>query len=251
VEPDAPVLNMGARRRLRIEAFVVLAVAVGTWYAVAPHLSPLDLWPAVALVALAVLPATLGLIFLALPLWSRRWMIGAAAGFGVVAFVTWEADWHLASNFAKLAAYTCAGWAFLQIFEALSWVVLVAAIIPFVDTISVAAGPTKHIVNHHFEVYSALAVAFVAPGSGAAYLGPPDILFFALFLAAAVRWGLRPGWTWLAMTGMYSLTLVLANATNVGGLPALPFLSVGFLLANADLLWREFRRHRASRTDPT
>jgi len=93
-------------------------------------------------------------------------------------------------------------------------------------------------------VYSALAVAFVVPGGGAAGLGPPDILFFALFLAAAVRWRLRPGWTWVAMTGMYSLTLVLANAADANGLPALPFLSAGFLLANADLLWKRLRpRH--------
>ena len=126
-------------------------------------------------------------------------------------------------------------------FEELAWVVLIALIIPFVDTLSVIAGPTNNIVNHHIEVYSAVAVAFVAPGGRAAGLGPPDILFFALFLAATVRWQLRPGWTWLAMTGMYSLTLVIANATNVSGLPALPFLSAGFLLANCDLLWRRFR----------
>ena len=47
------------------------------------------------------------------------------------------------------------------------------------------------------------------------------------------------------MTGMYSLTLVLANATDVNGLPALPFLSVGFLLANGDLLWRRLRPRQA------
>ena len=47
------------------------------------------------------------------------------------------------------------------------------------------------------------------------------------------------------MTGMYSLTLVLANATDVNGLPALPFLSFGFLLANGDLLWRRLRPRRA------
>ena len=46
------------------------------------------------------------------------------------------------------------------------------------------------------------------------------------------------------MTGMYSLTLVLANATDVSGLPALPFLSAGFLLANGDLLWRRLSRRR-------
>jgi hypothetical protein len=158
------------------------------------------------------------------------------------AIVTWEAGSHLASNFAKLAAYTCAGWAFLRLFEELEWVVIVAVIIPFVDIISVAAGPTKHIVNHHFEVYSSVAVAFLAPGGGAAFLGPPDILFYALFLAATVRWRLRPGWTWLVMTGMYSLTLVIANVADVGGLPALPFLTAGFLLANSDLLWRRMRR---------
>jgi hypothetical protein len=244
VEPDPPVLT-GAALRLRVGAFVVLAVAVVTWYLVAPHLSPVGLWPAVTIVAVGVLPATLGLILLALPLWSHRWIVAAGIAFGIAAVVTWEADSHLASNFAKLAAYTCAGWAFLRLFEELGWVVIVAAIIPFVDAISVAAGPTKHIVNHHFEVYSALAVAFLAPGGGAAFLGPPDILFYALFLAAAVRWRLRPVWTWVAMTGMYSLTLVLANATDVGGLPALPFLSAGFLLANGDLLWRRLRRRTA------
>jgi hypothetical protein len=243
VEPDAPVLVR--RPALRIEAFVVLGAVVVTWDAVAPHVGALGLWPAVAIIAAGVLPATLGLIFLALPLWSRRWLIAAAIVFGAVAVGTWEANSHLASNFAKLAAYTCAGWAFLRLFEELGWVLIVAAIIPFVDAISVAAGPTNHIVHHHFEVYSAVAVAFLAPGGSAADLGPPDILFFALFLAATVRWGLRPGWTWLAMTGMYSLTLVVANAAAVGGLPALPFLSFGFLLANADLLWRSLRRRAA------
>jgi hypothetical protein len=171
-------------------------------------------------------------------------MIVAAVALGLVAFATWKLDWHLASNFAKLAAYTCAGWAFLRLFEELAWVVLVAAIIPFVDALSVFAGPTKAIVNHHVEVYSAVAVAFVAPAGVAAFLGPPDIIFFALFLAGAARWRLRPGWTWLAMTGMYGLTLVLADVANVNGLPALPFLSAGFLLANCDLLWRRLRPAR-------
>ena len=190
------------------------------------------------------MPATLGLILLALPLWSRRSIIAVGLAFGIAAVVTWELNSHLVSNFAKLGVYACAGWAFLWLFEALSWVIIVAAIIPFVDAISVAAGPTKAIVNHHFEVYSAVAVAFLAPGGLAADLGPPDILFFALFLAASVRWSLRPVLTWLAMTGMYSLTLVIANLTDAKGLPALPFLSFGFLLANADLLWRPFRRAR-------
>jgi hypothetical protein len=233
---------MDSRTRLRVAAFVVLLAAVVTWDALAPHLDKVSVWVEVAIIAAGVLPATMGLIYLALPLWSHRRVV--AIGFVVSligAVVTWRADAHLASNFLKLAAYTFGGWAFLWLFEELAWVVLIACVIPFVDAISVAAGPTHTIVKHHIEVYSAVAVAFVAPGGVAAGLGPPDILFFALFLASAVRWQLRPGWTWLAMTGMYSLTLVLANATDVNGLPALPFLSFGFLLANGDLLWRRLR----------
>ena len=244
VEPDASILSRG-RPRLRIAAFVVVLVGVVTWDAVAPHLDEISGWPEVLIIALGVLPATLALVYLALPVWSHRRLVGACfVGFAVTAIVTWRADAHLASNFLKLGAYTCGGWIFLWFFEELTWVVLIALIIPFVDAISVAAGPTHTIVNHHFEVYSAVAVAFVAPGGRAAGLGPPDILFFALFLAATVRWRLRPGWTWLAMTGMYSLTLVLANATDVSGLPALPFLSAGFVLANADLLWKRLRPAR-------
>jgi hypothetical protein len=241
VEPDASVLSRRA-------AFVVLAAAVVTWDGVAPHLSALGLWTTVAIIAAAVLPATLGLILLALPLWTRRPVVLAAiVVFGVAAVVTWEAHSHLASNFAKLGAYTFAGWAFLWVFEDVSWVVIVAAIIPLVDAISVFTphGPTRQIVTHHRAVYDAVAVAFPAPGGLAADLGPPDILFFALFLASTVRWRLRPGWTWLAMTAMYSLTLVLTNAVDTHGLPALPFLSVGFLLANGDLLWQRLRSSRA------
>jgi hypothetical protein len=243
VESDASVLSAP---RLRAAAFLVVLVAVVTWTAVAPHLDRVPGWPEVIIIAAGVLPATLSLIYLALPLWSRRRLVAIGLGvFLVASVVTWKLDSHLASNFCKLAAYTCGGWAFLALFEELTWVLLIALIIPFVDAISVAAGPTHTIVTHHFEVYSAVAVAFVAPGGVAAGLGPPDILFFALFLAAAARWQLRPGWTWLAMTAMYSLTLVLANATDVNGLPALPFLSFGFLLANCDLIWRRVRPRQA------
>jgi hypothetical protein len=119
--------------------------------------------------------------------------------------------------------------------------VLVALVIPLVDIISVWRGPTHSITKHHFHVYVDVAIAFVVPGGGAAYLGPPDILFYALFLAAAARWRLRVGWTWIATTGMYGLTVVIANAAHVGGLPALPFLSFAFLAANADLLWVRLR----------
>jgi hypothetical protein len=120
--------------------------------------------------------------------------------------------------------------------------VLVALVIPLVDIISVYKGPTKAITQDHFHIYTAVAIAFVVPGGAAAYLGPPDVLFYALFLAAAHRWQLRVVVTWIAMTGMYAFTVIIATAAHVDGLPALPFLSFGFLVANADILWRRRRK---------
>jgi hypothetical protein len=221
--------------------FAAVAAVVVAWFAVAPHLGALSLWPAVVLVSFVVMPVTLLLVYLALPLWHRKWMVAAAVVLALLAFALAEAGWRMPENFAKLAAAVAAGWAFLALFEQLSWVVLIAFVIPFVDAISVWRGPTHDITAHHIHVYTTVAIAFLVPHGGAAYLGPPDVLFYALFLAAAARWRLRVGWTWIATTFMYGLTVVLANAAEVGGLPALPFLSVGFLGANADLLWTRLR----------
>jgi hypothetical protein len=227
--------------RRRAAAFVAVAACVVVWFVVAPHLDPIGLWPSIVLIALAILPATFLLGLLALPVWYRRRLVLAVAAFALLALVFSLAGWGLPANFAKYAAAVGAGWAFLSLFERLSWVVIVAAVIPVVDAVSVWRGPTKTITQHHFHVYTDVAVAFVVPGGGAAYLGPPDILFWALFLAAAARWHLRVGWTWLATTGMYGLTVIIATAASVDGLPALPFLSAGFLGANADLIWRAIR----------
>lgn len=219
--------------------FAAWTTAVVAWFVVAPHLPRVGLWSAVAIVSAAVIPGVLLLVLLALPLSTLGWkpLVAATVVAALVALGCSEAGWGLPTNIAKLAAAVFAGWAFLKGFEELSWVVLVAIVVPFVDAISVWHGPTHAITTHHFHIYTTVAIAFVVPHGGAAYLGPPDILFYALFLAAALRWNLRVGWTWIATTGMYALTVVIANAAEVNGLPALPFLSVGFLAANAKDLW--------------
>jgi hypothetical protein len=221
----------------------VAGACVLTWFLVAPHLSRLGLWTDIAILVVAVLPGTLLLVYLALPLsgWSWPPLAVLTVLFAAAAALFWELGWGLPANFAKLFAAVFAGWLFLTLFEQLSWVVIVAVVVPFADAISVWRGPTHAITAHHFSVYTALAITFLVPGGGAASFGPPDIIFFALFLAAARRWGLRAGWTWIATTGMYGLAIVTAYAVNVDGLAALPFLSAGFLGANADLLWRRFR----------
>jgi hypothetical protein len=228
--------------RPRVAAFVVVGAAVVAWFLLAPHLPHVRIWAAVAIAAGGVIPGTLLLTLIALPLWHRRRLFPAAVVLALAAFGFSEAGWGLPANFAKLWAAVFAGWAFLTLFERLSWVVLIALVIPVVDALSVWRGPTHALTRPStLHIYTAVAIAFLVPGGGAAYLGPPDVLFYALFLAAAARWRLRVGWTWLATTFMYALTIVIANAAHVGGLPALPFLSLGFLAANADLLWRRRR----------
>ncbi len=43
------------------------------------------------------------------------------------------------------------------------------------------------------------------------------------------------------MTAALSATLVVTYAHDLHGVPALPAISLGFLLPNADLLWRSLR----------
>jgi len=84
--------------------------------------------------------------------------------FAVLAAVLTILHVNVGANFARLGATTLLGWWFLSYFETLAWVVLVAAIIPWVDAYSVWRGPTKTIVAHHEHVFTVLSFAF--PGAG-------------------------------------------------------------------------------------
>lgn len=226
---------------------VAAAIGVGllVWYAIVDLLPTVPLWADVAIASLVLIPAVFALVLLALP-WRRAGnalvVVGAACALAAV--VTSWVDLDVTANFLKLAAATAIGFWFLGLFERLSWVVLVAAIIPVVDAISVWRGPTNKIVTDHEEVFSALSFGFPVPDDGSFQLGIPDLLFFAVFLGAADRWGLRVGLTWIALVASFGITMALAvwaDPFGIGGLPALPALSIAFLAANADLLWRELR----------
>jgi hypothetical protein len=227
----------------RAAALLGLAIAVGAYYGVVGRLWNASLWWDVAWLALVVIPGVFGLVGLALPLWRARAveLVGVGLAFAVLAIVCGVASLDIASNFAKLAAMTFFAWAFLTFFEDVSWLVLVALIIPWVDAYSVWRGPTKHIVEKQPDIFSALSFAFPVPGGGAAHLGLPDMMFYALFLAGAMRFELRVLPTWVCLTASFGTTMALAIWWDVAGLPALPLLALGFLLPNADLLWHRVR----------
>jgi hypothetical protein len=233
-------------------AFGVLAVALGLYYRFHESLPNTSTWGDVAFLSFVLMPAVLALVYLVLPLRAAKevQLLLVAAAFAVVAVVLHQADLDALADFAKLGAMAFAAFWFLGFFEALSWVVLVACIVPWVDAYSVWRGPTNHIVHNHRQVFSTLSFAFPVPGeASAANLGLPDLLFFSLFLAAAARFGLRVFLTWVLLTASFGGTIAIAVAWNKPGLPALPLLSLGFVLANADLLWERLRLARSTKTE--
>jgi hypothetical protein len=236
---------------VRASALLALAGDLAAYYAFADRLEPLPLWGDVAVIGLGVIPATFALVYLALPLrTSRLLLVGTIVLIDLAVYLE-LADHDLAANFVKLAAATGAAWFFLRFFEDVSWIVLVAFLIIPIDAISVARGPTRTLIEEQPHVFDYLSLSFPAPGrEGLAQLGLPDVLFFALFLGAADRFGLRRELTWAACTLSFTLTLVIGSGFAVEGVPGLPLLSAGFLAANGDLLWGRLRARRTARPTP-
>jgi len=158
----------------------VLAVALGLYYGFHASLPNTSTWGDVAFLSFVLMPAVLGLVYLALPLRAARelQLILVAIAFAILAVILHQAELNTLADFAKLGAMAFAAFWFLNFFEALSWVVLVACIVPWVDAYSVWRGPTNHIVHKHHHVFSTLSFAFPVPGEeSAANLGLPDLLF--------------------------------------------------------------------------
>jgi hypothetical protein len=232
----------------RAAAFAALGVWLGVYYAAHESLVDLSLWWEVAFLGLVLMPAVFALIWLALPYRNTNGLFWLAATFLALSVILEAADLVALANFAKLGLMTSFGFWFLSFFESVLWVATVALVIPIVDSISVWRGPTRHIVEEEPQIFDVFSFAFPFTGeASSANLGLPDLLFFALFLAAAARWHLRVGWTWIALTASIGLTMALAVAWDVSGLPALPGLAFAFLLPNADLLWAVFVRWRRLR----
>jgi hypothetical protein len=233
--------------RPRALAFAGLTAGFAAYSAGAGRLWDAGLWPDVLFVSLVLFPAALALVWLALPLRRARGLLPVGLALGVLAFALRLAELDVLFNLAKLFTLVALGFWFLSYFETVAWAALIAVIIPWVDAISVWRGPTDYVVSEQPGLFEDLSIAFRVPGERAtANLGPPDILFFALFLGAADRWRLRVAWTWVSMTALLGATLILTATTDVDGLPALPAICLGFVLPNADLLWREVRAKRFS-----
>lgn len=243
------VLALG---RARAAALAAVLAALVVYVAAAEDLWELPSSADALVVAVLVLPAFLSVIWLALPLWRTPFiylLVGGLALAGCALALDFLGLDSL-GNVMKLAAFATLGFWLLSLFDELWWVVLVALLIPWVDIWSVATGPTRYVTHEQPGFFEHVSVAFPLTGEPSSInIGPPDIVFFALFLAAADRFRLRVGPTWIGMTSFLGLTVALVWWVADSGLPALPAISLGFLVPNTDLLWRHVAEVRRTRRD--
>ena len=125
-------------------------------------------------------------------------------------------------------------------------IVGLAVAVGVLDAISVFApqGPTHLLLTRAPQAVPYFVVAFPTMGYAVrdAYsgLGTTDVLFFSLYLAAAIGYHLRVRLTLVAMVASFVATVAIALWSRA--LPALPLLSLAFLAANADLIVARLRR---------
>ncbi len=177
---------------------------------------------------------------------GRRLPLLALVALPLAALFVWL-GWVPFANVAKVVAAAALGIWISDELERLSWILVVAGVSAAVDIVSVAAGPTRAIIGQGPVVvgYFTVAITWAGYSYTEAFtgLGISDVIFLALYLGTASRFGLRTGWSAVAMSASFLATIAMAMWWTA--LPALPLLSVAFLAVNADLFVKKLRRPSA------
>lgn len=229
----------------RLAPTVVAGALIVLWGLLSSRLPAPPVRADIMLSSALVLSLVAVLVWGLLPLHAlgRRLPLLTAAALPLAILFVWL-GWAPLANVAKVVAAAALGIWIAEELEKLSWIVIAAVVSAAVDVVSVAAGPTKAILDKGPVVvgYFTVAVTWAGYTYSEAYtgLGISDVIFLALYLGSARRFGLRVGWSAVAM--VVSFLATIAAAMWWTALPALPLLSVAFLAVNGDLLWRKLRR---------
>jgi hypothetical protein len=246
--PDGPQTGRAPLAAALMPAFVAAAALI-LWTSFSYVLPSPPVRVDIMLSSLIVLALMGVLVWGMLPLrrLGRRLPLLAVVALPVAVLCVWL-GWVPFANVAKVVAAAALGIWIADELERLSWIVVVAVVSAVVDVVSVAAGPTKALLGHGPVVvgYFTVAVSWAGYSYRDAFtgLGISDVIFFALYLGTAQRFGLRTGWSVVAMIASFLGTIAAAMWWTA--LPALPLLSVAFLAVNADLLLAKLRAPRAA-----
>ncbi len=173
---------------------------------------------------------------------ARHWLLLVAALSLVSVVAAIALGWTPVESLAKVLFATSAGLWMSLLLTSIGQVVIIAVLIVFVDFYSVFLGPTHRMVESGSAWVDYLTIKLPVFGApGVSQLGTSDIVFFSLFIGVSITYALRRSATALALTASFVATMVVGVSLGMG-VPALPLLSVFFLLGNADLLYERFLR---------
>ena len=163
----------------------------------------------------------------------------AASALAVPAGATLE-GWLPLEGLAKILFATTTGLWIGMLLTSISQVLVISALIILVDFYSVFFGPTRKMVESGGPWIDYLTISLPVFGAPAfSRIGMSDIIFFAIFISCTLTFGLRRTATALAMTASFVVTMILGISFDAG-VPALPMLSLSFLVVNCDRLYRLF-----------
>jgi hypothetical protein len=146
------------------------------------------------------------------------------------------------ADLARILAAACVGISLARYITSVGTVLIVVVAAIAADIFSVFAGPTEALVRTESPLLDFLLLVFPTFGSPLGFgLGLSDFIFLTLFAAAARSLDLRYPATLLAVCSAAFLA-VTVGLLLVRPLPALPFIAVAFVLANADLILASFVR---------
>lgn len=185
------------------------------------------------------------------------WWLGAGAAVCIAeATLLTLAQAPIVSDLLKVLAAFLVGVLIAQLMEELWWAPAVALVIAVADIWSVYSqhGVTREIVEDHPRTLQVATIVVPVPGLdysdlvGNSLVGIVDILFMTLFITVAALWNLGIVKNALVLAASFLITLVLATEVDAlgGAVPALPVMSVLFVLVNAQRFAQSVREARAS-----
>lgn len=236
----------------RVVAFVLLALAI---LAGLPYVSGIP--PRIGMVAATVLVLLVSLLVIReaarwplAPLWDAAGLLlGLAAWHGLGSLV--EGHSHLrpllgatGDTLFLLACVFC-GRLLALIIRERGILLPVAIMAGLADIFTVFFGPTQKALQHVPKAVAKLSVGIpqlgsatgAAGGAGLSHIataGLGDFIFLTFFFVSIYRFGLRAGRTFALVFGLLLAAMLgVLLLPKLPALPLLPFIVLGFLLANA------------------
>lgn len=258
-----PIRTPSLNLRIEIRAALVFAVAIAAaTVALVTLLSAGWLDPnsdnrlilSFALGLIAVCAVSSSLAFL---MGLRHWILLLTLASLLVTIGSISLDLPVLESVAKVMLATTGGLWIAMMLTSIDQVLLISALIIIIDIWSVFLGPTKKMVESGGPWVEYFTINLPVFGADAvSRLGVSDIIFYSLFIGCALIWKLRRTLTALTLAFSFVATMFVGVRLNIG-VPALPLLSIFFLLTNGDLLYLRFlegpdfhrnnKKHRGTR----